>query len=401
MVQSHTILRPEPLQDVPSQATAALVEASNAFAMDLWRRIRRENEDLAVSPASISMALAMVWAGARGKTAKELARTLHLTRPKSIHEAAAALLYDWNDPSRRACELRVVNRLFGERSYEFNEDFLRLVRDRYGAPLEQIDFRNTPEPSRAHINAWLEAQTAKRIRNLIPPGTVDDRTRLVLVNAVYFLGKWVQPFDKLATLEAPFYPAPGRSVPVSMMHQTEDFPYYDTGDLKILQMWYLGREFAMTVLLPSDVDGLAALEEQISTKKLDRWLAKLRMKSVSVALPKFTIDPSQSIDLVPVLGEMGTRLAFDPNAADFTMIANPPDPEDRLFLNHVRHKALVKVDEKGTEATAATATDLSMAAPMDLTAPKQFRADHPFLFLIRDIRSEMILFVGRVAEPQA
>jgi serpin B len=186
-----------------------------------------------------------------------------------------------------------------------------------------------------------------------------------------------------------------------MMHQTEGFQYYDTGDLKILQMSYLGREFAMTILLPSDVDGLAALEEQISTKTLDRWLAKLRPQSVSVALPKFTIDPSQSIELVPVLGEMGTRLAFDPNAADLTMIANPPDAADRLFLDQVRHKAFVKVDEKGTEAAAATSTGLTELAPMPPTSPKQFRADHPFLFLIRDIQSEMILFVGRVADPRS
>jgi len=375
----------------------ALVEASNAFAVDLWNRVRRQEGNLAVSPASISVALSMTWAGARGETADEMAQVLHLERPNRIHEAAATLLHHWNNPDRSEYELRVVNRLFGEQSYDFKEEYLELVRRRYGAPVERLDFRNAPEPSRARINTWVETQTAERIRNLLPPGAVNDLTRLILTNAIYFLGKWVNPFHEDSTRDAVFR-TPGHKVQIPMMHQTGDFLYCGTGDLKILELPYRGGDFAMTVLLPSAVDGLKALEKQISTKVLDRWLADLREQPVQVAFPKFTIDPTESMCLASILAEMGMRRAFDRNAADFTGIGDPPNAQDRLFINDVIHKPFVKVDEAGTEAAALTAMVmqiLSLRSPK----PKEFRADHPFLFLIRDVRSRMILFIGRVTDP--
>ena len=189
-----TIGRPKSVKDLPSETPAALPEASNEFAVELWNRIRRQEGNLAVSPSSIYLALAMTWAGARSETAGQMAEVLHLQGREGIHEAAATLLYDWNDPSRTAYELRIVNRLFGEQSYRFEEEYLELVRRRYGAPLERIDFRYAPEPSRARINAWIEQQTAERIRDLLSPGDVGELTRLILTNAVYFLGKWVEPF---------------------------------------------------------------------------------------------------------------------------------------------------------------------------------------------------------------
>jgi serpin B len=389
-----TIVRPEPVETFSSQAMAALAEANNAFAADLWGRLPFEEGNLAVSPASISMALAMTWAGARGETADQMAGVLHLEGREGIHEAAATLLNRWD---RSAYELRVVNRLFGEQSYHFVEEYLEFVRRRYGAPLECVDFRNEPEPSRVRINAWIEKQTAGRIRDLLSPGAVDALTSLILTNAVYFLGQWVNPFEEYYTHDAPFR-APGGEILVPTMHQTSHLLYCETADLRILEMPYRGGDFAMTILLPSAVDGLEALEKQISARMLDRWRADLRQVSVEVALPRFTIDPAGPIRLASILAGMGMPQAFDQGAADFTGIADPPNHQDRLFIGAVVHKSFVKVDEVGTEAAAATVVEQSFGA-YDPPPPRQFRADHPFLFLIRGVPNGMILFMGRVVEP--
>lgn len=399
MHEFSTVVRPESVKDLPSGRSAALVEASNAFAIDLWDRIHLHEGNLAVSPASISLALAMTWAGARGETADQMARVLRLEEPEGIHEAAAALLHHWNDPDRTAYELRVVNRLFGEQHYHFEENYLELVRQRYGAPLERVDFRNAPDASRARINAWIEKQTADRIRNLLSPGAVTDLTSLILTNAVYFLGKWFKPFQEDDTHDALFR-APGHEIRVPTMHQIDHFLYCETGDLRILEMPYKGGEFAMTVFLPSAVDGLKALERQISTSVLDRWLANLREESVEVTLPRFTIDLADPICLAPILVAMGMPHAFDQKAAKFTGIADPPDRQDRLFIDDVVHKSFVKVDEAGTEAVATTSVLMRFGAAQQPQEPKRFRADHPFLFLIRDVGSRIVLFIGRVIDPR-
>lgn len=402
MYDFSTVVRPEPVKDLPSETLAALVEASNAFAVDLWNRIRCQEGNLAVSPSSISLALAMTWAGARSETAGQMAEVLHLEGREGIHEAAATLLYDWNDPSRTAYELRIVNRLFGEQSYRFEEEYLELVRRRYGAPLERIDFRYAPEPSRARINAWIEQQTAERIRDLLSPGDVGELTRLILTNAVFFLGKWVKPFHEENTLQAAFR-APGLKIRVPTMQQVGNFNYCRKANVKILELPYRGGDFAMTILLPRAANGLPALEKRISTTVLDRWRADLQLRSVAVAIPRFTIDPASPILLKSTLAEMGMPRAFDRSAADFTGIADPPDSQDRLFIDEVVHKSYVKVDEAGTEAAAATAVLPTATASRGLWTPKPkpFRADHPFLFLIRDVRSRVILFVGRVTDPRA
>jgi len=259
--------------------------------------------------------------------------------------------------------------------------------------------RNAPEPSRTRINAWVEKQTAGRIRDLLSSGSVDELTRLILTNAVYFLGRWVNQFKVKDTHDAPFR-TPDREILVPTMHQADAFRFCENDELAVLEMMYRGGNIAMAILLPRDKDGLPAFEERVSTNGIDRWLDQLRGQPVTVAIPKFKIDPPDPIHLTSTLAAMGMPLAFDRNSADFTGIADPPDPQDRLFISDVIHKSFVNVDETGTEATAAAALATRCLSVRPTTA-REFRADHPFLFLIRDTRSKTILFIGRVTDPRA
>ena len=403
MQEFATFERPEVSKEFSFDSLTALVTGSNRFALDLWRHVRTEHENGAVAPASLTMALAMLWAGARGDTANEIARSLHLEGQHGIHDAAAHVLRDWSDPGRTDYVLRVVNRLFGDRAYPFETAYLDFVRQRYGAPLEPLDFRQAPEASRERINRWVEEQTSRRIRDLLPPGSVGVDTGMVLANAVYFLGRWQNPFEPERTIPAPFFPARSEPVKVPTMRQESEFGYAEVDGVQLLEMSYRPARLAMTILLPSTRDGLGELERRLDVEMLQGWLKRLETRPVVVSLPRFRIAPPQPIALSSALSAMGLRRAFSQRSADFTAIADPEDPAKRLFLEAAFQKVFVEVDERGTEAAAATAFMMAGAAldPLPPPRPKRFVADRPFLFLLRDTSGGMILFVGHVANPEA
>jgi serpin B len=381
--------------------TTALVGASNAFGLELYRRVRDRPGNLAVSPASISLALMMTWGGARGRTADEMKKVLRLEGGAAeVMAAAAELATGLQDPDR-SLVLRIASKLFGERSYHFEPAYLEATRVAYGAPLEPVDFKISAEQARARINAWVEDRTEKRIANLIPPRGVDDQTRLVLVNAIYFLADWAEPFDSHSTRDAPFFVVQGSSKPVPTMHRVGSYRLADDGEVKALEIPYQGHEMSMLVLLPRDVGGAGALEASLDESRLAAILGSLRdERRVLVSLPRFDASQAEPLSLGADLAEMGMSDAFSPDAADFTGIADPPSPAERLFIARVFHKAFVRVDEKGTEAAAATAITMARAGG----APQrsvEFKADHPFLFLIRDNATGLVLFIGRVADPSA
>jgi serpin B len=373
----------------------AIVSANNAFALDIYGRLRDREGSFALSPASISLALGMTYAGARGGTAAQIARVFHFDAidPDTLHGEFSSLLSAWNAPDRAEYELRVANRLFGDRSTTFHEAFIAVTREQYGAALEPLDFRGAPEPSRARINAWIEEKTNDRIRDLLPRGSIDDQTRLVLTNAIYFKGQWISRFDENLTRPLPFHPPSGSAVDVPTMHQQEKFGYAAMDGLQVLQMPYVGEELAMYVLLPVERDGIGDLEERLTLDRLERWIGAAHQREVRVWLPRFTIDPPEPVSLEATLSAMGMPLAFS-GSADFTGMSDVRPP---LFIDDAYHKAFVEVNEKGTEAAAATGIALRVtSAPLE---PPEFRADHPFLFLIRDLRSGSILFIGRVLDP--
>ncbi len=378
---------------------AAFAKGSNAFGLELYRRLEEGTGNRAFSPASVSAALTMAWGGARGETALEMQRVLRLPGPAAEAMRESGRLLAELSRGDRGVTLRVANRLFGERSYRFEASYLEATKAAYGAALEPVDFKHGFEAARALINRWVEAQTERRILDLVPPGGLNADTRLVLVNAVYFLGDWEKPFAREATRAAPFHTSPSAKTDVPTMHQTETFRWMRGDRFQALDLPYARDGFSMLVLLPDAVDGLAGIEDGLSAEALDRAVAALAPTRVEVALPKFEVNPARAVSLSPLLRGMGLSAPFDRDRADFTGIADPPDPRDRLFIGEVFHKAFVRTDEKGTEAAAATAVPMMRVGSVMPSRPVRFVADHPFLFLIRDNASGLVLFVGRVSDP--
>lgn len=385
-----------------SQAARRLAKGSNAFGFDLYARLRVRPGNLVVSPASVTTALTMTWGGARGATAEQMARVMHLEGTReAVLPASGRLAAGLQDPGRPIV-FRIANRLFGEKSVGFEVGYLQATKAAFGAALEPVDFKGAPEKARVFINGWVEDQTQKRIRDLIPPGAVAADTRLALVNAIYFLGDWTEPFDKGRTRPRPFHVAPTPPKDVPTMHRLDTLRFAQGQGRRALELPYKGDQLSMLLVLPDALDGLDALEGALTPDAFDALVASLKPTRVSVALPKFEIDPASSLALADVLQAMGMALAFDREKADFTGIANPKNPADRLYLARVFHKAFVKVDEKGTEAAAASAALTMRAGSMaPVERPAEFKADHPFLFFIRDHATGLVVFMGRVADPSA
>jgi len=392
---------PAGLLPAPAEADmAAFARQSNVFGLELWKRLPASGNQV-FSPASITTALAMTWGGAGGETAAQMRKVLHFQgSPADVMKASGDLSASLTDP-KRPVTFRVANRLFGEAGFPFEPAFLAATRAAYGAPLEPLGFAAAPDRARVHINHWVEGQTEKRIRDLIPSGGITEETRLVLANAIYFLGDWQSPFEKESTRPQPFHVSSTGKKDVPTMNQSAAFRHARGHGLAVLELPYKGGQMSMLVLLPEAVDGLAGLEKDLTAEGLDRLVGALAPTRVAVALPKFEVDPQGSLPLADHLKAMGMPLAFDRRRADFTGIANPKNPDDRLSIGNVFHKAFVKTDEKGTEAAAATAVVMMRAAGMPAPPPVTFTADHPFLFLIRDTASGAILFLGRVADPSS
>ncbi|WP_435011407.1 serpin family protein [Tundrisphaera lichenicola] len=379
-------------EDVPMDD---VVPGNTRFALELFGKLQNRPGNLFFSPGSLSTALAMTYAGAREETAQEMARTLHFSMPQERLHAAFGSLLKALDPgdSKRGYRLSIANRLWGKKGLHYLPAFLSIVKDQYRAGLEELDFTAT-EQARSRINDWVERQTEGKIVDLIPPDVLDARTRLVLTNAIYFKGDWSTPFPKGATKEEPFHLAADRAVPAPLMHRQENLRFWAGDGLKALELPYGEGDLSMVVLLPDAIDGLPALETGLAPEKLDKWIAGLRSKSVQVALPRFKM--TSQFTLGDVLTKMGMPLAFDQLDADFSGMTI----QEELYIEEVVHKAFVDVNEEGTEAAAATGVIMAPRAMAVPTPPVVFRADHPFLFLIRDTRSGSLLFLGRMADPR-
>lgn len=385
--------RPVAAEEVKVSSVAS---GNTAFGLDLYAKLRQEPGNRFFSPLGISTALAMAYGGARGETEAQMAKALHFPREQEGLHAAFARLQDalrTDNPRDADYQFLVANRLWGQSGFRFLESYLKLTEQSYRAPLAQLDFEREPEPARATINRWVEEQTREKIRDLLPPGSIMPTTRLVLTNAVYFLGNWSSPFDDDATQNAPFYSDGTRTVETPMMRQQAHFRFASADGVQILEMPYKGERLAMTILLPEARDGLAAVEASLSTEKLARWLTSLTPREVNVLLPRFKM--TSQFSLVDALKSLGMTLPFS-ERADFSGM----DGRQDLFLSEVVHKAFVDVNERGTEAAAATGV-MAGATAMPSEPPPVFRADHPFVFLIRDTKTGSILFFGRLADPKA
>jgi serpin B len=370
---------------------AAVVRGNTDFALELYARVREKPGNLFLSPYSISTALAMTFAGARGETARQMADVLHFALPSErLHPASSTLasaLRAANDGSNGS--FHVASALWGPKGHYFLEEFLALTKEHYGAALRQVDFAYAAEQARRVINEWVGGETQHKIRELLEQGDLDAATVLVLTNAICFKGDWASRFNRAETRDGPFRVDRDKQVVVPMMHQLRQFPFAGTAELDVLELPYVGDRLSMVLLLPKKVDGLAALEVSLSKENLDRWLGHLRQQPVRVRLPRFTLDTR--FKLGETLQAMGMNDAFDGRKADFSGMTGRRD----LWIDKVVHQARVDVNEEGTEASAATAVVMKKGPPIP-----EFTADHPFLFFIRDRQSGSILFLGRAVNPR-
>ncbi len=367
-----------------------LVKGNNEFALDLYARLRHLQGNLFFSSFSISAAVAMTHAGARGQTEEQIAGALHFTLDQQrLHPAFLSLSSDLVATGKNpGYQLIVANSLWGQKGYGFLKGFLDITRTNYGAGLREVDFIEDAEAGRKTINDWVEGQTQGKITELIQPGILGSLTRLVLTSAIYFKGTWASQFDKEQTMNAPFALIDGKQVEVPMMNQIGNFKYMEGQGFQAVELPYIGNDLSMVVFLPKARNGLPNFENSLTVQNLINWFARLRPKEeLQVALPRFTVKSQFRLD--KVLKAMGMTDAFALGLADFSGM----NGKKTLFISAVLHKAFVDVNEQGTEAVAATAIE----SRPGISAT--FWADHPFFFVIRHTGSNSILFIGRVMNP--
>jgi serpin B len=379
----------------PDAQVQKIVDGQTSLLTTLYARLRTEPGNLFFSPYSIDTALMMVYAGANGKTAREMAAVLHLPDdpPDQLHKAVGQLISQIQHADKDSgYQLNVANALWAQMGVHWLPAYLDLLHADYAAEAFAADF-SRPDPARQSINDWVAQQTNQKITDLLPSGSITPLTRLVLVDAVYFKADWESPFHASDTHDGDFHPNAGSTVTVPMMHRTASFGFMDDEKIQALQMPYAGGRWAMLLVLPKTTDGLAAVEAKLDPGELNRIVSALSVQSVQVTIPKFKL--SQNFSLGEMLESLGMSSAFDPNKADFSGMDGRRD----LCLSDVVHKAYVAVDEKGTEAAAATGAVMRATAVMRPPQAVVFNADHPFMFFIRDPSSGLVLFAGRLSQP--
>ena len=363
------------------------------FTLDLYNQLKMTDGNLFFSPFSIFTALAMTWAGARENTAVQMAETLHFTeKPAQFHRAIGDLISQLNAVQKETdVELSIANAIWAQKGYQFLDEFFRIVQQSYQADLKQVDFSSAAESARQAINAWVEQQTNEKIKDLLPPKVLNALTRLVLVNAIYFKGFWDNQFKSRDTREMEFWLLTEVAVKVPMMHQEHQFGYWENDWLQIIEMPYKEESLSLIVLLPKEKTGITDLEQKLNFENMMAWQSRLRKRKVIVFFPKFKIESQFSLG--QTLALMGMPDAFDPELADFSAMVG----QKELYISAVIHKAFLEVNEEGSEAAAATGVVVGVTSIAP--SPPIFKADHPFVFFIRDNKSQSILFLGRVLNP--
>ncbi len=395
---------PEPRTDtVGAPATAAgepttaqaVAEANADFGVALYKRLAAEEGNVFLSPVSIAGAFGPVAAGARGETRTAIDTAMRFPGGgDGLHPALGGLLRDL-ERDREGATLSIANALWVQQGFALQPAFERTAREAYDASVDALEFGRAPAAAAERINGWVKDETRGRIPTLIAADSLDEDTRLVVTNAVYFLGDWQTPFNASNTSPQPFYTPGGGARTVPLMFRKGQFRYFETADFQAIDLPYKDERLSMSVFLPKARDGLPRFEAALSEDRLREWLGRLdgeEARTVRLHLPKLRID--QDYDLVPPLADMGMGIAFT-DSADFRGIADAD-----LYISQVVHKTFLRIDEKGTEAAAATGVEVELtSAP--LVEPPIFRADHPFFFVLREKASGAILFIGRIETPPA
>ncbi|KAJ7338473.1 hypothetical protein JRQ81_012353 [Phrynocephalus forsythii] len=377
----------------------SLAVASGNFTLELFKKLNQSSQgkNIFFSPWSISSALALVYLGARKNTATQIAEEPDPSRDEIVHMAFQELIFEINQP-RTTYLLKTANRIYGEETFNFIREYLQLAKKYYHVEPKSVDFLRDAEQARNQINSWVEEQTDNRIKNLLPKGAIDSRTVLVLVNAVYFKGKWEKTFEKENTTEKSFRLSKIQTKPVQMMFLSDTFPafYVETLRVYILELPYVNNDLSLFILLPEDITdestGLELLEKELTYERLSIWTSPEMMEKtkVEVYLPRIKLE--ESYDLKTTLSSMGIKDAFNQSQANFSGMSAKND----LVLSEVFHKSFLEINEEGTEAAAATAAVISKRSAEPAL---KIAADHPFLFFIRHNKTKNILFFGRFCAP--
>jgi serpin B len=386
-----------PLAD-DSQATTEdtinAVNNNNQFALELYSELNRGNQNIFFSPYSIATALAMTYEGARGQTATEMQNVLHLPENDIVRRSSYARIHNLMNKKDKDYQLNTANAFWANNGYPFLQDYTDVLEKYYASEANNLDFVKETEKSRQTINNWVEDKTNNKIKDLLSPGTINPDTRLVLTNAIYFKGDWVLKFDKKKTRDAPFKITPEKTVQVKMMSLTGqkarfNYAFFPENEMQIIELPYEGEDLSMLILLPKE-GAMADLEESLTVENLNQWKNQMRERSISVYMPKFKFETKYN--LPQVLSKMGMPTAFQWPGADFSGM----DGTRNLYISKVIHQAFVEVNEEGTEAAAATAIVMAMGSMV----PNQFRADHPFIFMVQERQTGGILFLGKVMDPR-
>lgn len=367
-----------------------VVDANSQFATDLYARYSAKDGNIFFSPYSISSALAMTYEGAKGATADEMQAVLHLPDDKNVIRSGFSLIDSELNKADKLYSLSVANALWGQNDYPFVPEYISIVEQNYGGKLTNLDFKTDTENSRVTINRWVEDKTNDRIKDLISKGVIDVMTRLVLTNAIYFKANWSSQFEEYLTRDGEFTLGSGSKTTAKMMHQTAYYNYGETDSLQMLEMPYRGNDLSMLIILPK-----ANSFEKIMLNKdnLNIWKSSMKSERVQVSMPKFKFETKYM--MAEDLAAMGMPTAFRPGVADFAGMS----PTGELFISRVIHQTFIEVAEYGTEAAAATAVVVGATGMPPQEQPKEFNADHPFLFIIQQKASGNILFMGRLNDP--
>jgi serpin B len=383
---------------VPAADAKDLLAGNNAFAFDFYHQVSGDGGNLVYSPYSISLAIAMLYGGAAGETASQIAGSLHFTLPPDkLNPALNALALDLArrptqakkiDP-KSSMQLSIANAVWGQREYPFEKAYLDLLAVNYGAGVRLVDFAAAPDSARQEINDWVDQETKGKIKDIMPPGSIDPSTRLALANAIYFQANWQEAFVKKLTHDAAFTLLDGTQVQVPTMQTDDPIPVrVGSGDrYQALALPYKGGLAEMVIILP-DQGRYELVESSLDAEQVATLLDKLRPSDLNLYMPKFEF--SVGFDLKSVLSALGMPLAFDMTKADFSGITKA----ERLYAQQALHKAYILVDEEGTKAAAAS---IVFMAPASM--PLELRIDRPFIFFIRDVPTGTILFAGRVLNP--
>ena len=376
------------------EGIAEVVTANNQFAIDMYQQINGKSEqvdeNVFFSPYSLSTAMAMLYAAAEGETKAQIQKTFHYPGPAILNPNSAALYNQFNTPNPDY-KLATVNDLWMQQGLTPTKSYIDTVQRYYSGQVTALDFEGSPDPARQTINKKIAEKTKQLIPELLPKGSIKSDTAVVLTNAVYFKGDWTTPFTAERTSAQPFYNAIGRASTVQMMQQQSYFDYYEDKHIQVVQLPYKGDDLSMLVVLPKLNHKLAMqqLAKSLSTTKIKQWSSGLVRQEVDLQLPKFKLDARYQMKTL--LADMGMTKAFN-NEAEFNLYADGPP----IKLDEVYHQAVVTVDEKGTEAAAAAG---AVGMYVGMSYPAEFKADHPFMFIIKDNKTDAILFLGQVNKP--